>query len=60
MLITYHVKRDGEFYNGWHEVKTREHDSADWDDKDRWAISHLLETGEIVLTMGGSMWEVNR
>jgi hypothetical protein len=60
MLITYHIKRDGEICNGWHEVKTREHDSKDWDDTDLWAISHLLEHGSMVLTMGGSMWEVNK
>ena len=60
MRITYHIKRDDGVYNGWHEVKTREHDSRDWDDTDKWAINHLLETGSMVLTMGGSMWEVNK
>jgi hypothetical protein len=55
MIVIYHAKDDR---NGWREIYRAPIDSTHWNKQDRWAIDHLLEHGEQVLTMGEDMWEL--
>jgi hypothetical protein len=53
-VVVYHAKMP----DGWREIWRAPIDSTHWNKQDRWAINHLLEHGEQVLTMGADMWEI--
>ena len=55
MIAIYHKKSE---IRGWREVFRAPIESDAWTNADRWAINHLLENGEQVLTMGWDMWEI--
>jgi hypothetical protein len=54
MIAIYHAKMP----DGWREIYSAPITSSHWNKADRWAIDHLLEHGEQVLTMGEDMWEI--
>jgi hypothetical protein len=54
MIVIYHAKMT----DGWREIYRAPIGSSHWNKQDRWAIDHLLEHGEQVLTMGEDMWEI--
>lgn len=54
MILIYHAK----MADGWREIYRAPITSSHWNKQDRWAIDHLLEHGEQVLTMGEDMWEL--
>lgn len=55
MEIAYHVKT----HDGWTLQISVPFDDPTWDNpQDQFAISHMLKTGEMTLTMGNCMWQV--
>ena len=55
MEIAYHVKTNE---NEWRLFVTAPHDNEIWDSQDKFAINHMLETGNMTLVMGNCMWQV--
>jgi hypothetical protein len=55
MKLAYHLKTNN---NGWSHVVTAPIESKKWHDQDVWAYNHMVSTGELVLTMGSSMWQL--
>jgi len=56
-MIAYHARNDKV---GWHEVMRERADWSGWNRADRSMIDHLMQTGEIVVTLGWNMYEVVR
>jgi hypothetical protein len=54
-LIAYHAKQDN---RGWSEVCRHPADWSGWKTSDKSMIEHLLQTGEWVVTIGHSMYQV--
>lgn len=56
-IIAYHAKQE---LRGWNEVCRYPADWDGWNDADKSMINHLFETGEWVVTIGHSMYQVVR
>jgi hypothetical protein len=54
-LIAYHAKQE---LRGWNEVCRHPADWSGWNTADKSMIEHLLQTGEWVVTIGHSMYQV--
>ena len=54
-LIAYHAKQEN---RGWSEVCRHPADWSGWETADKSMIEHLLQTGEWVVTIGHSMYQV--
>ena len=55
MQIAYHNKTKKD---GWKLFVTAPHDHEIWDKQDKFAIEHMLTTGNMTLTMGNCMWQI--
>jgi hypothetical protein len=54
-IIAYHAKSE---LRGWNEVCRHPVDWDGWNDADRSMIQEIFNTGDYVVTLGWSMWEL--
>jgi hypothetical protein len=54
-IIAYHAKQD---LRGWNEVCRHPADWSGWNTADKNMIEHLMQTGEWVVTIGHSMYQI--
>ena len=57
LTITLHQKTDN---NGWQSIKSLPIDSAQWGEIDRSWIDTLMQTGSMVITIGHTMYSVDK
>jgi hypothetical protein len=57
ITITLHQKTDND---GWQSIKTLPIDSAQWDKIDRDWIGTLIESGSMVITIGHTMYSIDK
>jgi len=57
LTITLHQKTDS---NGWQSIKTLPIDSIQWGKIDRDWISTLIESGSMVITIGHTMYSIDK
>ena len=57
LTITLHQKTDND---GWQSIKSLPIDSAQWGEIDRSWIDTLMQTGSMVITIGHTMYSIDK
>ena len=57
LTITLHQKTDND---GWKSIKSLPIDSSQWGQIDRSWIDTLIESGSMVITIGHTMYSINK